>query len=200
MSAGTWAVAGIAATFIATLIGVWLSARLGYRITRQAAHEPAVAAARMIVREMEVIRRRVDEARPNAHVEMPHAAWSEYRVAVAARLTRDELMVMDAFYDAVRADAWPLVGALYPTARQAINWLAEGRRNSVKPRKTHRSLAPSNMAARCRCGHTFSEHGWAARRRLIRFPRPGAAFKDKGFECKVCDCPKFRATEPLRYR
>jgi hypothetical protein len=198
IAAGITVVGGV----IAAVVGAVLTGKLDWRNSRRAAHEPAVAAARLIKREMETIYADATLAleRGLEEAPLPHAEWDAHKAAAAARLTPEELMVLDTFYRVVRHGALPGIPALYSTASQAINWLARGDVNTVKPRKTETSLAPMNMDLPCRCGHIFGDHGWRAEKRRIRFRHRHARYKDVGYECKGCDCKKFKGVGRLIYR
>ncbi len=204
MSAGALTaltIAGIA--FVGTVVAAPLvNARLQRRNTRRAAHEPAVAAARLILREIETglaTAQRAAEAGVTS-CPLPHAAWDQHQAAVAARLSQEELLVLDTYYKGLRSGVAPLVLLTYPTVSSAIKWLADGDENAVKPRKTERSLAPANMDLACRCGHSFGHHGWRAVRRRVRLRRREAKYRDVGFECNACDCRRFRGVDRLKYR
>lgn len=192
-------VVGIGA--VATAIGAPLAnARLQRRNARRAAHEPAVAAARLIERELDAIRNMAEWALEHGEeVELPTAAWNEHKVAVAGRLAREEVMVLERYYAIVAHGPSAGVMALHSLASDAIRWLAIGERHQVKPRKIERSLAPQNMDLPCECGHIFGHHGWRAVRRRIRIRHFGAKYIDRSFECKRCDCTKFRGMGKLRY-
>lgn len=125
--------------------------------------------------------------------------WDQHKLAVSSRLSESELLVLDRYYAVARGGSIAGVLALYSLASQAIAWLAKGEHNVVKPRKTETSLAPANMDLPCRCGHIFGHHGWRAVRRRFRVTRRHAKYKDVGFECHRCDCPKFQGTGRLQY-
>jgi hypothetical protein len=168
---------------------------------RRAAHEPAVAAARLIQREVEVIHSTAHSALAEGldDVSLPSSEWDAHKAAAAARLSRAELLVLHSFYRPLNARAVPAIPALYSTAIQAISWLAHGESHTVKPRQTETSLAPMNMDLPCECGHIFGHHGWRAVRRHIRLVHRHARYKDVGFECKRCDCRKFQGVGRLHY-
>jgi hypothetical protein len=189
---------GVGGSFAAAL----LSGRLDWRNLRRAAHEPAVAAARLIKREMETAYADASTALEmgTEGIRFSHGEWDAHKAAVAGRLSQEELMVLDTFYRGVRTEAPALVTALFPTAIQAINWLAQGESNTVKPRRTEVALAPVNMDLPCRCGHTFGHHGWRAERRRIRLRQRHAKYKDTGYDCKRCNCVKYRPVGRLLYR
>lgn len=168
----------------------------------RAAHGPAVAAARLINREMEQNYVHAQTAFEAGHDEASFstAAWDEHKAAVSGHLTEEELLVLDRYYALVKLGPTSGVLALYSTASQAIVWLARGSQNVTKPRKTETSLAPANMNLPCQCGHNFAHHGWRAVRRRVRIRNRHAKFKDVGFECKQCDCVRFRGVGRLDYR
>lgn len=192
-------VAGIGLVGTAAAVPV-VNAWLQRRNARRAAHEPAVGAARLIKREMEQIHSEAQRAFEADRVtSFSSSEWDQHKVAVASRLSQEELLVLDRFYATVKAGAVTAILALYSTASQAISWLARGESNAIKPRKTEISLAPANMDLPCRCGHIFGHHGWRAVRRRVRLRRRHAKFKDVGFECKRCDCRRFRGVGRLQY-
>jgi hypothetical protein len=189
---------GLVGTVIAApFINAWLQ----MRNARRASHEPAVGAARLIQREMEHGHAIAQGAFEEGVAEMPLPSdeWDQHKAAAANRLTQAELLVLDSYYRAVKLGAVPFVLAVFPTAVQAIGWLARGDINVTRPRTTETTLAPMNMDLPCKCGHSFGHHGWRAVRRRFRVTRLDAKFKDVGFECTRCDCQKFRGIGRLNY-
>ena len=195
------ALAVVALTFVGAVVVAVLTARLQGRNARRAAHEPAVGAARLIKRE-------IDQINADAHGLLERgqhdgdfrtAEWDQNRAAVASRLSQEELLVVDRFYAVARGGSADGVALVHSTASQAISWLAVGTSNVLKPRKTETSLAPANMDLFCECGHIFGHHGWRAVRRRVRLRHRHAKYKDVGFECKRCDCQRFRGVGRLRY-
>lgn len=191
----------VALTFGGALIVALLTARFQRRNARRAAHEPAVGAARLIKREMDQINADARALLEEGHADgdFPTAEWDQNKAAVASRLSEEELLVLDRFYAVARGGSAAGVAALHSTASQAVSWLARGKSNVVKPRKTEVSLAPANMDLPCRCGHIFGHHGWRAVRRRVRLRHRHAKFKDVGFECKRCTCKRFRGVGRLDY-
>jgi len=200
---GTTAALVVAAIGVAVtaLVAPFVSARLQRRNARHAAHEPAVAAARLIQREMEAIHAAAERAQDQGleHVSFPSSEWDKHKAAAAARLTPEELLVLDGFYQWVKVGAVPAIPVFFPMASQAISWLVRGDVDSITPRRTETSLAPLDMDLPCRCGHPFGHHGWRATRRRVRFTRRDAKYKDVGFECHRCECRKFRGVGRLHY-
>jgi hypothetical protein len=188
---------GLAGTVAAPFVNAWLQRRNA----RRAAHEPAVAAARVIQRELEVIHGEAEQAVEQGvdEIEFPTAAWDANHLAVAARLSPEEFLVLERYYNIVRHGSVAGVLTLYNVAHPSISWLAEGKRNQVKPRRIDTSLAPRNMELPCVCGHSFGHHDWRAVRRRVRLTKRHAKFKDVGLDCKVCDCERFRGVGRLHY-
>jgi len=62
-----------------------------------------------------------------------------------------------------------------------------------------RVLAPRNMDLPCKCGHPFGAHRWHPVRRRIRIRLRDARYRDVAYECKACECEKFRGVGKLRY-
>jgi hypothetical protein len=189
---------GLIGTVIAApFVNAWLQRRNAQR----ASHAPAAGAARLIQREMEQAYVTAQDAseRGEDEVPLPSEEWDQHKAAVASRITSDELLVLDRYYALVKLGAVPGVLAVHSMAMQAIAWLAKGDVNVTKPRKTEASLAPLNMDLPCKCGHIFGHDGWRAMPRRIRLTRRHAKFKDVGFECKRCDCEKFRGVGRLIY-
>jgi hypothetical protein len=185
-----------------TVGGVLLTSYLQRRTDRRAAHEPAVAAARLIKREIEqaVVTAETGLEDGVEAVSVATSAWDQHQAAIAGRLDQGELLVIERFYAVARTGVPTMIVMVgKQLALPAIHWLAEGKEHKVSERRMHTSLAPRNMDLPCECGHIFGHHGWRAVRRRVRIRHRHARYIDRGFECHRCSCPKFRGVGDLDY-
>jgi hypothetical protein len=182
--------------------GVLLNAHLQRRNARRAAHESAVAAARVIKREIEAAVGAAETALEHgaASVSVRTSAWEQNQTAVATRLAEEEHLVVERFYAvAATGEAALIVMVGNQLAIPAITWLAEGNKNVLSKRKIDTVLSPRNIELPCECGHAFNAHNMCTVRRWIRVRRRDARFKDKRLDCLECDCKKFRGVGDLDY-
>lgn len=200
---GTTQVAVLVAAIgvLGVVIAALISASTQRRNARRTAHATAVGPARLVKRELEQAYATAEDAlgRGEESTELESAEWDVHKAVLASQLSQEELLVLERCYAGVKLGAVPLVLATNPLALQAISWLAEGTTNVTRPRRTERSRAPANMDLRCECGHVFGHHVWRSVRRPVRVRHRDAEYRDVGFECTRCSCPRFKGVASLNY-